>query len=355
MTNDQLKPMSRTVRACALASVRPGFVLLAGLVCVQGQTALDPLTIFQPTVSFSPPERARLARGETLVKSVPAADGQVAIFSGVRAAVDGDRLVRWVRRVDAMKRGRYAPAVRRFSDPPRVEDLSTLELDADDLDALRDCRPGDCGLKLSESEMATLAPLARARRPGWQAEVQRAYRDAILARAKHYLASGLAGVPPYRDRETPVRLEDEFRGLVAQSGFLARVPALTDFLSRYPTVRTPEIESFLYWSKEILGRKPVVSITHVTMSRGSGGADAMVVSRQVYASHYMTGSIAVTAIAGEAPRYLLYLNRSRVDVLDGFFGGLARRIVEGRLRDEAGQVVDSLRRRLEAGEPPGES
>lgn len=334
----------------------PALVLLAGLVCAQEQTAIDPLTLFQPTVSLSPQERARLARGETLVKSVPAADGQVAIFSGVRAAVDGDRLVRWVRRVDAMKRGRYAPAVQRFSDPPRLEDLSTLELDAGDLDALRECRPGDCGLKLSEAEIATLAPLSRARRTGWQAEVQRAYRDTILARAKNYLATGLVGAPPYRDRETPVRLEDEYRGLVAQSGFLTRAPALTEFLSRYPALRTPDVESFLYWSKEILGRKPVISITHVTITRGNSAADAMVVSRQVYASHYMTGSIAVTAIAGKEPQYLLYLNRSRVDVLDGFFGGLARRIVEGRLRDEAGQVVDSLRRRLEAGEPPaGES
>lgn len=333
-----------------------GFVLFGGVVCLRGQLAIDPLALFHPTVSVSAQERARLTRGETLVKSVSAADGQVAIFSGVRAAVDGDRLVRWVRRVDAMKRGRYAPAVRRFSDPPRVEDLSLLELDADDLDALRDCRPGDCGLKLSEQEITTLAPLARARRGGWQVEVQRAYRDAILTRAKNYLASGLVGAPPYRDRETPVRLEDEFQALAAQSGFLTRLPALTEFLSRYPDVRTPEIESFLYWSKEILGRKPVVSITHVTITRGGSGAEAMVVSRQVYASHYMTGSIAVTAIAGEAPRYLLYLNRSHVDVLDGFFGGLARRIVEGRLRDEAGQVVDGLRRRLEAGEPPaGES
>lgn len=328
-------------------------VVLSGAICLRAQGPPDPLAFFHPTVSLSPQERARLGRGDTVVKAVPATDGQVAIFSGVQAAVEGDRLVRWVRRVDAMKRGRYAPAVRRFSDPPRADDLRSLELDAGDLDALGECRPGDCSLKLSEQEIAALAPIARTRRAGWQGQVQEAFRDALLARATNYLASGLAGAPPYRDRNAAVRLDDEFQRLVGQSGFLAsRVPTLIEFLNRYPTLRSPEVESFLYWSKEILGRKPVVSITHVTITRRSHSADALVVSRQVYASHYMTGSIAVTAIAGEAPRYLLYLNRSRVDVLDGFFGGLARRIVEGRLRDEAGQVVDSLRRRLEAGEPP---
>lgn len=327
-------------------------LLLGGGLCLQGQPASDPLALFHPTVSVSQPDRTRLARGDTLVKSVPAIEGQVAIFSAVRADVDGDRLIRWVRRIDLMKRGRYAPAVARFSDPPRLEDLAALELDPDDLDALQTCRPGDCELKLSEAEIATLAPLARGRHTGWQADVQRAFRDAMLARARSYLANGLEAAPPYRDRDTPVRLGDEFQRLVAQSAFLGvRVPTLTEFLTRFPTVRSPDVESFLYWSKEILGRKPVVSITHVTIAQPTSHAEVMVVSRQVYASHYMTGSIAVTAIAGEQPSYLLYLNRSRVDVLNGFLGGLVRRIVERRLRDEAAQVVDGLRRRLEAGEP----
>jgi hypothetical protein len=51
-------------------------------------------------------------------------------------------------------------------------------------------------------------------------------------------------------------------------------------------------------------------------------------------------------------RYLVYLNRSRIDVLDGFLGGFVRRIVERRLRSEAADVVRGLRRRLESGEPP---
>ena len=69
----------------------------------------------------------------------------------------------------------------------------------------------------------------------------------------------------------------------------------------------------------------------------------------------MNGSLALTAVVGGrdgAPRYLVYLNRSRVDLLDGLFGGLVRRVAERRLRNEAGQVVDALRRRLAAGEPP---
>lgn len=315
----------------------------------------DPLQIFHPAVTVSPAERAQLNRGETLVKSLPAVDGQVAIFAAVTTDVSGQRLVRWVRRIDAMKRGRYAPDVVRFSEPPRIEDLATLQLAEDDLDDLRTCRPGDCGLKLSAEEITTLSHIARERRPGWQREAQQAFRLALLRRAHTYLAHGLEGLPPYLDRRAPVRLDEEFAAILAASSFLpTRFPMLARFLSRYPAASEPDVESFLYWSKEILGNKPVISITHVTLAQFDHGADAAVVSRQVYASHYMAGSLAVTAISGgtDGSRYLLYLNRSRVDVLHGFLGGLVRRIVERRLRSEAGDVVDALRRRLESGDPP---
>lgn len=357
-TSSPARPFSRA-RFCA-AAVPALWAALAALAASTGAQAPphDPLAFFEPTVTFSAQDRARLARGQTLVKSVAPAEGQVAIVSAVRGGFDGDRLVQWVRRIDAMKRGRYAPAVVRFSDPPRLEDLALLELDADDLEDLRHCRPGSCAIRLSEPEIAAIAPLARSRAPGWQASVQRAFRAAMLERTGRYLGAGLAGVPPYRDQAKPAVLEAEFRALLAESPFLpARLPRLADYLARFPQAPGADVESFVYWSKEILGRRPVISITHVTITRPANTGDAYVVSRQVYASHYLTGSIAVTASVGgvgDAPRYLLYLNRSRVDVLDGLLGGLVRRIVERRLRDEAGTLVEGLRRRLEAGEPPSD-
>lgn len=335
-------------------------MLAASVIALDGQAPIsgpdDPWTLFQPQVTLSPVERARLEHGETLVKAVSPVAGQVAIFSAARTTVSGDRLIRWVHRVDAMKRGKYATSVVRFSDPPRLDDLASLTLEPDDLEAVRDCRPGSCDLKLSEAEMQLLVPLARSRRAGWQNDVQQAFRRVILTRAQEYLAGGFARTAPYRDRDRPVRLADEFQALMTHSAFLPqRLPGLGNFLTRYPTVPADGgIESFLYWSKEILGRKPVVSITHVTIDRPVDGPDAVVASRQVYATHYMSGSLAVTAIIGREgrPRYLAYLNRSRVDVLDGMFGGLVRRIVERRLRDEAGLIVEGLRTRLEGGEPP---
>jgi hypothetical protein len=52
------------------------------------------------------------------------------------------------------------------------------------------------------------------------------------------------------------------------------------------------------------------------------------------------------------PNYLVYLNRSDIDVISGVFGGLARTIIERRVRNEAGEVLEGLRTRLQSGPPP---
>lgn len=345
--------------AAPLALLTATIVALSGvgLLAQRGEPA-DPFEFFQPQVSLSAAERSRLDSGQPIVKTLSAESREVAVFSAARIAIDGDRLVAWVRRIQELKRGKFVPLIGRFSDPPRVDDVAALELDDGELDDLRSCRPGACGLKLSQPEMVTLSALAARRTPDWKAAVQQGFREALVARAEQYRSSGLVAVPPYLDGPTPVALDREFAALASHSSFIERgLPRLVEYLLRYPAERARDIESFLYWSKELLGGRPIVSITHVTTTRPVDGVlpAAVVAAKQVYATHYMTGSLAVTTIVGGrggAPHYLAYLNRSRVDVLDGFFGGLVRRIMERRLREDAALVVDALRQRLQSGEPP---
>jgi hypothetical protein len=128
----------------------------------------------------------------------------------------------------------------------------------------------------------------------------------------------------------------------------------------YPVVPadTHVRQSFLYWSKETLGMKPIISITHFSAARFNSPElpAAVVVAKQVYATHYKNASITVTALVAEDDRrYLVYLNHAHVDAFRGFFGGIVRRAVERRVKAEAPAVLRGLRVRLESGEPPGAS
>jgi hypothetical protein len=50
--------------------------------------------------------------------------------------------------------------------------------------------------------------------------------------------------------------------------------------------------------------------------------------------------------------YLVYLNRSQLDLLRSPFAGMFRGALEDRLKRNAPEVVRGLRARLESGHPP---
>jgi hypothetical protein len=112
----------------------------------------------------------------------------------------------------------------------------------------------------------------------------------------------------------------------------------------------------MYWSKEQCGAgKPVVAVTHVEIIRphGPSAVRLAVVSREILATHYRNASIGLTAVSdnGGGQHYLVYVNRSQIDVLGGLFGGSRRSIIEGRLKNESVTVFQEVRRRLESGPP----
>jgi hypothetical protein len=78
------------------------------------------------------------------------------------------------------------------------------------------------------------------------------------------------------------------------------------------------------------------------------------VSREVFATHYRNASLGLTALTEDASghRYLVYVNRSQLDLLGGIFGPWKRSLLEGRLKSESAGVFSEIRRRIESGPPP---
>jgi hypothetical protein len=318
--------------------------------------AASPLAFFAPAIPLATGDRARLDAGQTIVQVLPGDGRDLAVFAAVRTAAPAERLVAWAQQVERQRNGRYVASVGRFSSPPALDDVAPLALDDDDLNDLRRCRPGDCGLKLSAAEIQQLQQQLGDGRD-WQRTLQHGFRQAFVNRASAYDAYGDAGALPYEDESDPVEPNVEFASLVQQLGFLPlHLPRLTDYLTAYPRVDHPDVvDSFLYWSTETFGVRPITSITHLTTTQGGGPGvpDALVVSKQVFATHYKDAAVSVIALAGSpaSGRYLVYVHRSRVDVLDGMFGGVVRRIIERRVRGEAPGVLLALKRKLEGVEP----
>ena len=339
-----------TGRSAGYSAIIAVILALTGDPHASSQSVLD---MFAPELVLNLGDRQRLDRGEPVVQVMAGSDGQLSLTAAVAIDITATRLLAWAAAVEALQKGRYVPEIGRFSSPPRLEDLDGLVVADDDLRDLGRCRPGDCGVKLSSAEMSTLAGVRG------KAELAALFKAQIVRRATDYLRQGDAAAQPYHDHQPPVFPGERFGEMLRRLTFLGRsLPCYAEYLLAYPAVAadTHIRQSFLYWSKETLGMKPIISITHFSAARFNNPRlpEAVVVARQVYATHYKNASITVTAlVADNDRRYLVYLNNAHVDAFRGFFGGIIRRAVERRVRAEAPAVLRGLRVRLQSGDPPG--
>ena len=255
--------------------------------------------------------------------------------------------------IENFKKNPAVLRIRKFVRPIDPRDLEDFSLETGDLAALRNCRDGDCNVKLPISAVERLGRDMDWSRPDYAARAQSIFREESLAYVEAYLDRGNASLIEYRDKNKPVRLAGEFRAVLdARPGLSEFVPEFHDYLAQYPSEPLPGVSEFFYWSTESFGLKPVASITHVSIYVQPGRA--VVASKQIYASHYFDASLGLTVAlddAGEASApgmYLVYVNRSRIDFLDGFFGGLRRALARGRLRDGMRKNLAEAVRKLES-------
>ena len=315
--------------------------LAAGLIAAAG--AADPFTVLAPRVTLSEGERATLARGDVVVRMLSGHDGQVATFAATRTSADADTLVAAARDIAGLKKSSFVLAIRRFSDPPQLSDLDDLVLSERDVRALAGCEVGRCSFKLAAIEIEALKRHRYGDRNGER--ITSAFRRILLDRVQAYASAGLAALPPIANRSTSWRLDDVLSGLQAQSPHLLQAPPLGAWLRGHESDR---VESFLYWSQEYYGSgKPVIAVTHLGILRDARGA--IVVGKQIFASRYINGALSLIALTTDqaGTDYLVYLNRSTVDLLDGLFGGIARAMLESRLSSEVPEIILKLRDRLE--------
>src|SRR5262245_52353701 len=240
----------RLVARCAIAALLFPAALAA--------TASDPFAWLQPSVTLDRAARSRLDRGEVVVRVLRTGNGEIGIFASARLDADAETLAGWVNAIARLKKSPYVLMVRRFSDPPGLDDLKGLTLDEGDLDAIRDCRPGNCELKLAGDDIATLRQAADAGGPQWKDAVQSEFKRVVLGRLAVYEARGFVGVPPYVDQRKPTDPGTAFDTLLEHSPYLH----FDDGHAGDPP------KSFFYWSKEQYGAgKAVIAMTQVDIVR----------------------------------------------------------------------------------------
>jgi hypothetical protein len=296
-------------------------------------------------VGFSDAQIAAVEAGQVVTKQLPAADKpEVAAFGAVRVRGDQAAFVRQLRRdVGVARRGASILQAGRFSRPPRIEDLAGLTFDEGDFEAARECKPGDCGIKLSRSAMERIrgeidwkAADARARATGLVKQMLVEYTAA-------YMRGGTAEMATYVDKDRPLETPAEFRKLLAASPYLVEyVPALHRYVEEYPKVSLAGAEDVFCWYKDKFAPKPTISVDHVTTWTDPERNIALIVTKRIYSSHYFQAGLDVRAVVA-APGggfYVMDLYRARIDPPTGMLSGA----LLGKIRSGVEHAVgDDLR------------
>lgn len=304
---------------------------------------------------FSPGELRELAQGRAAVRALDTTDGrEIAIAGTVRVPIPPAEYVRQLRDIVAFKRHEAVQQIGIFHNPPRASDMAGLTLDRDHLDDLRKCRVDDCDVQLSRAAILRLGSEIDWSNAAAAVQSNRVFRDILTDQVTRYLQAGDTALMTYENARTPLVVADEFRAMVeAPPALLRQFPALEQHVRAFPRARAPEAEDVIYWSKENVGPKVIISVTHMVIAPVSDGGPVVfaAASKQLYGSHYFDSSLGLTLLLRDTdPRstVLVYVNRSRIDALSGFLGGLKRAIVRSRGRSAMADTLTRIRTRLPA-------
>ncbi len=297
-------------------------------------------------------EVRRVDAGGVVTKSMEPADRrEVATQGVVQVGIDAATYLERLTDIVAFKRHEAVQQIGVFSEVPTAADLAGLTLERGDIRELRSCRVGDCGLKLSADAIERFEREVRWGSPEAEQQATALLRDVLARYVAEYRRQGDAAAMRYHAATIPVDAAAEFHALLTPDDhLLEQLPALTTYLRHYPTRNVEGVRDFIYWSREKAGPSPVVSITHVIMAPGAKGSavEYAALSRQIYGSRYFDASMGLTLLlpdtSTESPStFVAYLNRSRVDVFSGLFGGIVRRTVRSRVRSGMAESLARVR------------
>lgn len=319
----------------------------------------DSRAFLAATFALTNGELTKLDSGHVVARTLGTGHSrEVATLGIVRMQTTPEAYIERLRDIVAFKRTENILEIGRFSDPPAVADMAALTVEASDLHELRDCRVAACGVRLSAEGIERIQREVDWRHTG----APRRAGDLLKELLVDYVAQYQRAAPPammvYADRETPFDLATEFAAMAeAESATWRQAPALRRHLLQ-PRFDQGGVTDFVYWSKERVHRRAVVSLTHVAIA--ATGADSPIdyvaASKQIYATHYFDASLGLTLLlrdrrATTPATYVVYLNRTRIDLFDGLLGGIARKVVAGKARTLVAEQMARLQRSMRTPAP----
>jgi hypothetical protein len=301
--------------------------------------------VLQQKAAFATADFAALQQDQTIVRLAPVSDKrEIAVTGLVNVRAGAEAFLHSY--LDSMARKNNAAILEigDFGNEPALADLQNLTIEPQDIEDLKQCVVGNCALKLSARMIERFRREINWQAPDYQLNASSLFKQMLVEYVNDYRDRGEAALIAYNDKTDEVSLAAEQRALTGQSSYV------NDILSdKESGLRL--IKDAIVWSKIKFGLKPVVAINHIMVYQRQHevGPQVLVVSKQIYASHYFDAWVALTAFVSvpSSGNYVIYENRSRADGLEGPFSKIKRGIVEKKALEALRNILQHTRTTLD--------
>ena len=328
--------MRHTIAAIVIGSV--------SLVAAKAQPAatLTAEAILAERLGVAPAQVSRFAAGEILARIVPAAAAnEIAAVGAMRTKGDSRRLLAWFHDIEAFMRAAGTQNVGAIQVPASAADFARVPLDAVDFSDLAACRPGRCEIRMPPAYLERFQKEIDWKGANARAQSTALARSLISDYAAAYQKGGDAALGAFHNQE-PTAAASQFRDLLrrATKAWDLAYPFVS-YLETYPGARPEGTIDRFYWTRDQMGRQPVLTLHHVAIQEFGDGR-LLIADKQFYASRDLDAALMIALAIPTADKTafdLLVSVKARADAVSGVGGRLLKgRIEKGMVEAVAGYL-----------------
>jgi hypothetical protein len=130
------------------------FLVLIATAALSGsaQSSSDLQTFFRQDIGLSQDQIDAIRSGQPVAKAMPSrTPAEVFLFGAIYIHATPESYVQFTRDFDRLRKLPNYLALGLFNNPPQLSDLKGFSFDSDDIQAFKNCKPGDCLIQMPAS------------------------------------------------------------------------------------------------------------------------------------------------------------------------------------------------------------
>lgn len=314
-------------------------------------------TFFQRDIGLSEDQIAAIQSGKPVAKTLPSrTPAEVFLFGAIYVHAAPERYREFATDFDRLRKLPNYLALGVFSDPPQLSDLKGFSLDSDEIDDLKDCKPGNCSIQMPATSIEEVRRSVDWTSPGANEQVNQLLQKTALQLLLAYRKEGNQALGNYNDKRDPTEVPKQFAYMLSYTKALpARLPGFYNYLLSYPNQKPLNVDDVFYWANVKFGLKPTLRIVQLVTMRGNAGDPVAyaIAQKQLYSSHYFETALDLsfcvrdTSVQKQPGFYLIMAMGSEQAGLTGAKGSVVRKAAVGRSVSNLENALRSIRNTLE--------